>query len=329
MRALAGDIGGTKTWLAIVERDDAGDSGGLRIVRERVLASADHDSLTGAIAAFGVTPADDLCAATFAIAGPVVQEVVRTTNLPWVIEAAELRRTLGLEQVHLLNDFHAVALGLTTLGPASLEVLQRGSVDPVGPKVVLGAGTGLGKAVLVPGSSRPTVLSSEGGHSDFAPRDDFEDALVAHLRAEHGRVSVERVVSGLGLAAIYDFIVHTKRATTSDEVRAAVSEGDAGAVIAAHADSDAACALALTRFVRAYGSEAANLALEVLPTGGLYIAGGIAPKLLPRLRSPTFLDAYGGKGRMAGLLGRFQVAVVLDAAVGLRGAAADALTPEG
>lgn len=322
MRALAGDIGGTKTWLAIVE----GDASDLSVVREEVLESADYTSLEGAIAEFGVAAEEHVEAATFAIAGPVVGEAVRTTNLPWLVEAAALREALGFERVQLLNDFHAVALGLPTLAPSSLAVLQEGVVDPTGPKVVIGAGTGLGKAVCVPGAAGPTVLSSEGGHSDFAPRDAFEDALVAHLRAEHGRVCVERVVSGLGLAAIYEFIVATKRAETASDVLAAVGAGDAGAVIASHASDDAACSLALERFVAAYGSEAGNLALEVLPTGGLYVAGGIAPKLLERLKSATFLDAYRSKGRMTDLLGRVQVSVVMDASVGLRGAASDALT---
>ncbi|HJK89482.1 MAG TPA: glucokinase [Polyangiaceae bacterium LLY-WYZ-15_(1-7)] len=309
MRVLAGDIGGTKTWLGLFEDG--------RELREAALPSAEYDGLGEAVAEF--LGGERVDAAAFGIAGPVQGRVVRTTNLPWVIDADALEAAHALGPVRLLNDFHALALGLDRLGEGARVVLQEGEVDPGGPVVVIGAGTGLGKAVIVPtGEAEPRVLSSEGGHRDFAPRDALDAELLTWLRAElGGRVSVERVVSGLGLASLYRFLVEEGHAEGA-------LEAPDGAEIAAARETDLAARMALERFVSLYGAEAGNLALEVLAKGGLYVAGGIAPKLHDDLGEGfgvRFLEAFADKGRMRPLLEKTRVTLVTEPKVGLLGAA--------
>ncbi|MEO0324719.1 MAG: glucokinase [Myxococcota bacterium] len=272
--------------------------------------------------------AGTLAGAAFGIAGPVRERKVKVTNLPWDIDASDLEEQLGVPTVALANDFVALARGIPVLDEASMVTLQDAPIDAKGPRALLGAGTGLGEAIIlpgVPGAQAPRVLSSEGGHVDFAPRDAFEDALLAYLRTRHqGRVSVERVVSGKGLHALYDFIVDTERAPRDDLRHAAIARGDPGAAISEGAAAgEPACVLAIERFVQAYGAEAGNLALKVLAPGGLYVAGGIAPKLLRQLGSrfaPLFLEPFRTKGRMSPLLAATRVNVVTDPKVGLLGA---------
>ena len=330
MQILAGDIGGTKTHLALFV-DERPRGGQLREVRGERLPSAAFADLGAAIRAFlREDEARAVTAAAFGIAGPVVGDTCRTTNLPWSIDGADLARELALPRVRLLNDFHALALGLGLLGTDDLELLQEGEVDPQGPQAVIGAGTGLGEAIVVPTAAGPRVLATEGGHADFAPRDDLEIGLLRHLIARHGHVSWERIVSGPGLATLLDYLVAAGHADLTPAARARLAHEDPGAVIGelALAGTDPACLLAVDRFLALYGAEAGNLALKVLPTGGLFIAGGIAPRLLPRLRAGAFLAAFRDKGRMARLLDRIRVAVVREPRVGLLGAAraaADAL----
>lgn len=321
-RVLAGDIGGTKTWLALY---DAQPEGAPRCVAEAKVPSGDHASLRSAIETFLAESGesiDDLQGAAFGIAGPVRGRRVQTTNLPWSIDADELAEALEVASVRLLNDFHAVALGIGELGDDQLALLKDGACDPEGPRLIVGAGTGLGAAVV---SGAGEVLASEGGHLAFAPRDELERALLEHLGREHARVSVERVVSGMGLRAIYEFIVETGRAPTS--CRAEV-EAEGGAAITRAANAgDPAAKLTLERFVSAYGAAAGELALVVIPTGGLYVAGGIAPKLHAALPgfAERFTAAMGAKGRMSPLMEATRVHLVTDPKVGLLGARRAAL----
>ena len=322
MRTLAADLGGTKTLLALLEPRGRGRSEPVRSARERSAAHASFDAMLDGFLAGDEGPID---AAVIAVAGPVSQGRATVTNLPFALDEGQLADRLGAP-VRLLNDFHAVALGLGELREDELLVLRDGPVDPDGPKVVIGAGTGLGKAVLVPTPAEPRVLASEGGHVAFAARDRTEAALLAHLAMEHGRVSQERVVSGPGLAAIYRFVVEMRRAPAAPEVEARMREEDPAAVIAelGASGADPACALALERFVSLYGAVAGDLALSVLPTGGFYVAGGIAPKIASVLKRGAFLDAFDAKGRMRALMGTFRVSVVRQPEVGLLGAAAEA-----
>ncbi len=305
MRTLAGDIGGTKTWLALFEDGVEVD--------QRQLASADHPSLLSAVRAFlGDTGVD---AAAFALAGPVTGRQVALTNLPWEVDADALAAELEAE-VSLLNDFRGVALGLAELGPEARQTIHEGVVDDAGPAVVLGAGTGLGKAVVVPGEP-PTVLASEGGHVGFAPRDALEDGLAAWLRAKHGRVTWEHVVSGMGLASLYRYMVEAGHAPGS-------LKSPEGAAIAAAYEHDRAARLTIDRFVSLYGAAAGDLALEVVASGGLYVAGGIAPKLHAQLGDAfrsRFMEAFLDKAPMSALVARTEVTLVTDPKVGLLGAA--------
>ena len=323
MKVLAGDVGGTKTALALYDANDAGE---YRTLAERVYASTEHRSLSAVLKQFLVSAdggGSGVDVAVFSVAGPVVDGVCSTTNLPWVISEAELSAELSAP-VALINDFHAVALGVALLGASDLRVLQAGKPDPSAPYAVIGAGTGLGEAVAVREGRSVRVLASEGGHADFAARDEIEWRLCQFLRAQHDHVSVERVVSGLGLAALYDFVVTDGQAPDNPETRARFAHEQRGAVISDRAALDPAAARALQLFVSAYGAEAGNLALKVLPRGTLYVAGGIAARTVKQLDWNVFMQSFLGKGRMSELLKTIPVAVVLNLDVGLVGARAHA-----
>jgi glucokinase len=320
MKVLAGDVGGTKTALGLYEADHAG---GYRTLSERVYASTEHASLSSVLATFLPASGVNVDAAVFSVAGPVQRGVCNTTNLPWVISEAELAGELRVP-VALINDFHAVALGVLQLPASELRVLQAGARDPEGVYAVIGAGTGLGEASGLPVGRGVRVLASEGGHSDFAPRDDMEWRLQRFLRRQSEHVSVERVVSGLGLASLYDFVVADGQAPDDPQTRQRFVRESRGAVIGDRADVDPAAARALALFVSAYGAEAGNLALKVLPTGGLYVAGGIAARMADRLAWNVFMESFLAKGRMTDLLKSIPVSVVLNANVGLVGARAHA-----
>ncbi len=327
MRILAGDIGGTKTDLMLRDVD-----GGRRPQVELASAryrSADYPDLQAMLRDFLADAPGPVEAAAFGVAGPVVDGVCRTTNLPWVIDGRRLAEHLGLPapRLQLLNDFHALALGVEQLRAEQLEFLQVGRPDPTGTRAIIGAGTGLGEALLIPTAEGPRVVATEGGHVDFAPRDALEIRLLEFLRDRHGHVSYERVVSGLGIATLYEFMIHDGAAISSPAVEARLQREDPAAVIGELAlrDEDPACAATIDRFLRIYGAAAGNLALKALPTGGLFIAGGIAPRLLPLLRGGAFLRALLAKGRMRPLLERLPIAVVTEPRAGLLGAERAAL----
>lgn len=326
---LAGDIGGTKTELSLFERLGSG------IFSERCsqrFPSQQYADLPAIVTAFFAGLPDQRDAPTvsvasirgaaFGVAGPVQGRTCKVTNLPWLVDADALQAQLSAPTA-LLNDFTAVALGVGLLHAGEQHVLQEGAVEPDGPVAILGAGTGLGEAVLVPGDDGPRVLASEGGHADLAPRNPTELRLLEYLWNRHERVSVERVVSGLGLRTLFEFVTETGLASATADTLDAMQTEDVGAVIGerGQARSDPACAAALDLFVDLYGAEAGNLALKVLPTGGLYVAGGIAPRLLASLSDGRFLAAMTDKGRMRPLLEALRVSVVLEPRIGVWGAA--------
>ncbi len=315
---LTGDIGGTKTRLALAEV--SGNS--VRIRREQSFASQQYAALEDMLQAF-LHDQTAITAAAFGIAGPVQGEVAQTTNLPWRIDAAVLRRRFGFARCHLLNDLEATAWGLPALGTDDLLTLQAGAPDAAGNQAVIAAGTGLGEAGLYWDGAAHRPFATEGGHATFSPRDARELALLHYMQQQHGHVSWERVLSGMGLRDLYDFVrVHLK-AGTPQWLADQIAAGDKAAAVsaAALADKDEVCVETLRLFVELYGAEAGNLALKLMSCGGLFIGGGIAPKILPLLQDGTFLRAFLDKGRMQVLLAAIPVKVILNDRAALYGPA--------
>ena len=325
---LAGDVGGTKTALALFEREGAG----LTLTREAILASRDFVSLEAAIAHFlHAGPRRDIVALCIGVAGPVVDGRCVATNLPWEVDERALASSLRAERARLLNDLEAAAHGVLMLGAHQLRCLQAGEPRH-GNIAVIAAGTGLGEALIVTDGVRRTVIATEGGHADFAPRGDLEEGLLRFLRREFGRVSYERVLSGPGVYNIYRFLREAGVASESQTVAARLLDGDPSATIGAFAlaGADALCVRTLDVFVSVYGAEAGNLALKALAVGGVVITGGIAPKILSRLTDSTFIEAFRDKGRLAALMRSLPVHVVMEPRAPLLGAAkvaSDLLSP--
>ncbi len=323
MRVLAGDIGGTKTALAIVDIGTAS----LSVQRLQTYASAAYTGLEEIVEDFLRVERSRPRAAGFGVAGPVRGGTASITNLPWRIEKVVLARRTGVPRISLQNDFVSAAMGLRFLEPAQVATLARGRPEPGAPVAILGAGTGLGQAVVVRLPDREIVVPSEGGHVDFGPASELQDRLATHLRHVFGRTSRERVLSGPGLVHIYEFLKNDGTAKESREVRNALAQTeDAAAVVSRFglARRDRLCRAALDLFVSIYGSEAGNAALQYRATGGVFLGGGIAAKILPALRRPDFLRAFHSKPPMQELLSRIPVRVVLDPKLGLFGAAAGA-----
>jgi glucokinase len=325
---LAGDIGGTKTIVALFE--DAG--GGLRVLREETFPSRSHEGLGQILEAFRARePLPPLRGACFGVAGPVLDGRCEATNLPWVIDAKALRGTLGLERVAVINDLVATAYGILDLKPDEVVVLNEGRPHPEGNKALIAAGTGLGEAILFWDGTRYRPVASEGGHADFAPRNVLEIELLRYLLKKHHRVSYERVLSGPGILNIYSFLKEAGHGEEAVWLRERFHGQDPSVVItdaAMRGESDL-CVKTLGLFVSLYGAEAGNLALKALATGGVYVGGGIAPKILDRLMDGTFMTAFTDKGRLSPLVTDMTVRVVLNPQTALRGAArcATVLTP--
>jgi glucokinase len=320
MRVLVGDIGGTKTGLAVAEV--AGDL--VSLAHPVRYPSRDFGHLTTLVRRYLADTGAVCDLASFAVAGPVVDGRSRTTNLPWSLDAAELAQGLGFQQAFLLNDLEAVAWGVPALGPGDLAEIQAGEPGGVGNACVVAAGTGLGEAGLFWDGQGHHAFATEGGHTDFAPADEREFALLRHLQQRFGRVSWERVVSGMGIANIYDFLVAWHRAEEHPPAVAAAlaGNGDVGAAVAqCAAEGLHPCTEAMELFARLYGREAGNMALKLLALGGVYLGGGIAPKNLDLLRAGGFLEGFLDKGRMRGLMERMPVQVILSQQVPLLGAA--------
>lgn len=341
---LAGDIGGTKTILRLVQSDAGSGDRPFRLVPryEARYLSGHYRSLVPLVRDFLAAAAQETGEtlhpqrACFAIAGPVVNNTCKLTNLPWDLDGDRLSQELNIDQVTLINDFAAVGYGVLGLEPSDLHTLQAGEYQANAPIGVIGAGTGLGEGFLIPQEGDYQIYPSEGGHADFAPRSELEFQLLRYLLDKHNilRVSVERVVSGQGIVAIYQFLRDRGSANESPDVAQTVRtwEAEAGqtdkstdpaAVIslAALAGRDPLSGQAMQLFVQAYGAEAGNLALKLLPYGGLYIAGGIAAKNLPLLQQGDFLRSLNDKGRISPLIKKVPVHVILNPQVGLIGAA--------
>lgn len=343
---LAGDIGGTKTILRLIDAEAASLAGNiprLTTLHEHIYPSSHFPDLVPIVHQFCHAAAEslgsvpDVAAACFGIAGPVVNNTSELTNLSWSLAGDRLQRELGIPQVTLINDFAAVGYGVLGLAEEDLATLQAVAPDPVAPIAVIGAGTGLGEGFLIPnGNGVCRVFATEGGHVDFAPRSTLEIQLLTWLRERNNleRVSVERVVSGTGIASIYQFLRDASPDEESSPMAAiyriwagetgkAVKTVDLAAEVAkaALAGSDFLCEQAMQLFVGAYGAEAGNLALKILPYGGLYVAGGVAAKILPLLRAGGFMKAFLSKGRMRPVMEKIPVHVVLNPRVGLMGAA--------
>jgi glucokinase len=315
---LAGDIGGTKTNLGLFETVE----GGLALDAQQSYPSREHVGLEAIINKFLEGRDVRVRAACFGVAGPIVEGQVVTPNLPWVVSAASLARTLGLQSVALINDLEATAHGIARLKADEFFTLNEG-VPMAGNAALVAAGTGMGVASLFWNGRRHVPSASEGGHIDFAPRNLMESELLKYMHTQHSRVSVERIVSGPGLFNVYEFLRHAGYATESAEVAARFASEDPSSVIskAALAGECRMCAQALDLFVAVYGAFAGNVALVLKATGGVYIGGGIAPKILEKLKDGTFIGAFMDKGRMSSLVATVPVRVILNDKTALLGAA--------
>jgi glucokinase len=343
MIVLAGDIGGTNSRLAIydVQPPTADARHKLKLVFEKVYPSAGHTSLDEIAEAFLVKASDELdgrvgrgkgiAGACFGIAGPIENNMCRATNLPWVVDGRALATRLGIGRVVLVNDFYAAALGVTVVEHEWLAPLGGGPPVPQGPIAVLGAGTGLGEAFLLWSATERgyQVVSSEGGHMDFAPRTPLETGLLQFLTSKYGRVSCERVLSGQGIVDAFAFLSQEpscRQLIRADTAAALAMQGpghDPAAAISqrALAGTDPVCEMALGMFASVLGAVAGNLALAVLATGGVFVAGGIAPRVLPYLQRGIFREAFDRKGRLHTMVERLPAFVVTHPQTGLLGAA--------
>jgi glucokinase len=316
---LAGDIGGTKTNLALFSVH--GEK--LHAESQHNFPSKRYSGLIPVLQEFLAGGDHAIEAASFGIAGPVVDGKVKTPNLPWMLDTADLRHALKLDAVTLLNDLEAGAYGIFTLENDEFYTLNEGTLRHAGNKALIAAGTGLGQAILYDDGGHFHPLASEGGHADYAPRDELEIELLRYLIGRFGHVSYERVLSGPGLFNIYRFLKDVRGMEEPSWLTERLSADDPSAVIskAALAGEAAICSEALNLFVSVYGAEAGNLALRAKSVRGLYVGGGIAPKILAKLKDGTFMRAFVDKGRYSDLLAAIPVQVILNEQTALRGAA--------
>lgn len=315
---LAGDIGGTKTHLALFHVDGKGP----RLIQEQIFPSRNYSGLEAILKEWMRGKTHSVRVACFGVAGPVVQGRTKTTNLPWIVDAERIRRRFKMNSVILLNDLEATAYGALDLAKGDLRVLNPGQPDLPGNRAVIAAGTGLGEATLYWNGSDYLASASEGGHTDFAPRNPLEIRLLKYLLKRFGRVSYERVLSGSGLLNVYQFLKDTRLEKEPSWLAGRLEHDDPAAVMTevALAGTVPLCAKALDLFVSLYGAEAGNLALKALATGGIYVGGGIAPKILDKLRNGAFMKAFTDKGRYASLMSRIPVWVILREDTALLGA---------
>jgi glucokinase len=316
---LAGDVGGTHTRLAWCEASGAH----VTIEVVAVYPSRDYESLGDIVRNFVSEHPHVARAAAFGVAGPVRDGRSKISNLSWEVDEANLARLLGLPRVVVANDLEATAYGIASLEEGDLVPLNRGEPEREGNEALIAPGTGLGEAGLHWEGDCHRPFASEGGHSDFAPRDEFECELLLFLSKDREHVSCERVISGRGLYNIYRFLRDSRRAEEPATLRDEIVDGDPSPVISRHGLSGRfeICVEALDRFVSLFGAEAGNLALKLLSTGGVFVGGGIAPKILPKLQDGRFLESFTRKGRMAPLLARMPVRVITNDLCALLGAA--------
>ena len=339
---LAGDIGGTKTILRLVSSENPNNGESLpqqNTLYENSYPSQKYDDIVPIVQEFYQEAKQELKEeinvknGCFGIAGPVVNNTSKLTNLKWpALKGDRLEKQLSLERVTLINDFAAIGYGILGLEKNDLHTLQIAETKPNTPIGVLGAGTGLGECFLTPSENgNYSVFSTEGSHADFAPRNQLEFELLTYIQDKYSlpRVSVERVVSGMGISAIYQFLRHKYPEKESDTFKQIFQtwenkkDLDLSAEVskAALENSDTLCQQTMEIFISAYGAEAGNLALKFLPYGGLYIAGGIAAKILPLMDTGTFIEAFTAKGRMMSLLTEIPIYLILNPKIGLIGAA--------
>ena len=300
---LAGDIGGTNTRLALVDGDPWAP------VAFEQYASGEYSSLEEIVGDFLAAHPGTPAAATFAIAGPVRDGRVQVTNLAWSVDTAGLAAAAGLDRVLLLNDLEANAWGIAILGPDDFHVLNAGLQDAMGNAAVCSVGTGLGEAGLYWDGERHHPFACEGGHTDFAPLTKEQEGLREFVAAQLGHVSYERVCSGPGLVNVYTYLAGTSPLTAPEITERALAR------------TDSAATAALDLMVDIYGAEAGNLALKLMATGGMYLGGGIPPRILAKLEDGAFMRAFTAKGRFADLLGGIPVRVILNDRTALIGAA--------
>ena len=317
---LAGDVGGTKVDLALYDFIN----GKLKYTRDKVFRAKDYSGLEDIVKEF--LGGDKVTAACFGVPGPVRDGRLRLTNLPWTLDSRELSAGLGIDHVFLINDLEANGYGIAELTPEQIYTLSDGDPSQIGNRALIAAGTGLGEGLLIWNGRTHIPYPSEGGHGDYAPRNEDEIDLLRFLKEKYnGRVSFERVVAGMGLTSIYEFLREvrgmeepqwlTEQLAAAHDINSVITEN------ALSAKSEI-CEKALDMFVSAYGAEAGNLALKVLSVGGLYIGGGIAPRIVEKLKDGTFIKAFTDKGRLSQLLINMPVRIILEPRAAQMGAAA-------
>jgi glucokinase len=323
---LAGDVGGTKVHLALYNFAQ----GKLQPVRDKKFPAQQYDGLEKIVIEFLAGGGETITAACFGCPGPVRDNKLKLTNLPWTLDGRQLGKDLNIDHVFLINDLEANGYGIPELAPEKILTLHEGDAKSVGHRALVAAGTGLGEAILIWNGSSHLPIPSEGGHADFAARNEIEIELLNYLRTTlKGRVSWERVVSGLGLKNVYAFLRDVKKMKEPDWLKERMAKEDPNAVIGDCGEKSPGddgycelCATTLDMFVSAYGAEAGNLALKILAAGGVYLGGGVAPKILKKMQDGGFMKAFLDKGRMSPLLETFPVRVILDDGCALLGAAA-------
>jgi len=316
---LAGDVGGTKVNLALY--DFVG--GDLKHTRDKQYPAKEYSGLEEIVREFVVN--EKVTAACFGVPGPVRDGRLRLTNLPWTLDSRQLAADLKIDYVFLINDLQANGYGIAELTGEQIYTLAEGDAQQIGNRALISAGTGLGEAFMIWDGRDYVPYPSEGGHSDFAPRNEDEIDLLRFLKQKYnGRISFERVVSGQGLTNCYEFLREVRGLDEPTWLAERIAKEDPNAVITeiALAAKSEICEKAMDMFVSAYGAEAGNLALKVLSVGGIYVGGGIAPRILEKLKDGTFMKAFTDKGRLSQLLVNMPVRVILESRTALMGAAA-------
>jgi len=317
---LAGEIGATRTRLAAFETQ----GNKLQQVVEKIYMSQEHSGLPEIISDFIRTEGIPVQSACFGVAGPVRAGSSKISNLPWIIDSRELTRQLKLNSVGLINDLEAYAYGIDALESKDFIALSEGSEDAEGNRAVISARTGLGVAGLYWDGFRHHPFACEGGHADFAPRNELEMELLGYLQKKYGRISCERILSGPGIKNIYDFLRDTKKEDEPQWLREQISGApDPPALISQIAleNKSSICDRTLSIFVSIYGAETGNCALHFMATGGIFIGGSIAAKIVPKMKDPIFMQSFLNKGRMEPLLKEMPVKIVLNDDSGIIGAA--------
>jgi glucokinase len=316
---LAGDVGGTKVHLALYDFT----KGSLQHTRDERFPAKDYSGLEEIVKEF--LGADEVTSACFGVPGPVRDGRLRLTNLPWTLDSRELSQNLKIQHIFLINDLEANGYGIAELKSDQIYTLSEGDPGQTGNRALIAAGTGLGEGILIWNGKQHTPYPSEGGHTDYAPRNEDEIDLLRYLKQKYnGRISFERVVAGMGITNIYDFLRDVRGMEEPAWLRDRLASEDPNAVITELGLSGKSelCEKTLDMYVSAYGAEAGNLALKILSVGGLYIGGGIAPRILDKLKDGTFMRSFTDKGRLSQLLINMPVRVILESRAALLGAAA-------